>query len=472
MKFILINSHDTGIFIQPYNNTVSTPSLLKLSEEGCLFTKAFTTSPTCSPSRCSLFTGQFPHERSMYGLANMNFFLDSYENTLVSMFNDAGFKTALAGVQHIAKDSRTIGYQYVLDKEIKNNNSKESYTAKYVLGDSYPWDYSNAVQISRFIKENKNKDFFISYGLGNTHRPFKKNTHKKTYTEVPCSLPDNYAIKKDFSDFCESVKHMDECIGVVLDSIKEEKLENETTIIYTTDHGIAFPNMKCTLFDSGTHISLIIKSPYCNYNRGRIVNSLVSNLDIVPTLAEIADLKINNCIHGKSLKPLIDNTKTDKQHHKFIFSEINYHISYQPMRSVRTDRFKYIYYPHTYPYLSLANIDDSPTKSFLLNEDLDLIKQNTEQLYDLFYDPNEKNNLIYSNKNLENEKEYLSDELCKKYVKTHEYLKKVLFEWMNDTNDPLLDGTIPLPKGSLVWKNECIDHNKNIYRNGYSQADY
>lgn len=458
VKIILMNSHDTGTYIEPYRNYINSPNLKQLADEGCLFTNAFTTSPTCSPSRCSLFTSRYPHERGMFGLANMHFKLDSYNDTLITLLNESGYITALAGVQHIAPDSKTIGYTYVLDPGITHNNSEETYSAPYVLGDSFRWDYDNAEAICSFIKHHQHENLFISYGLGNTHRTYSKAETIPEILVLPDGLPDSDDIRKDAADFYKSVNQMDICIGRITEFIKNEHLEEETMIIYTTDHGIAFPNMKCTLHDGGTHISLIINSPECR--AGTIHRELVSNLDILPTICDAAGIKPSFPIHGKSLMSLMrkDISISETDHHSYLFSEINYHISYQPMRSIRTDRYKYCIYKHYYPLLSLANIDESPTKRFYMNRGLEKVPQWSEALYDLAYDPNEKNNLV--------EKKPTDEQSLEKWTYSEIYndLKEKLESWMKETVDPLVNGPIKQQQGTLVWNNDCIDHTRSHYR--------
>src|SRR5687767_2261843 len=113
-NILYIHSHDTGRYVQPYDYAVATPNVQRLAEQGLLFRQAFCAAPTCSPSRASLLTGQCAHSSGMLGLAHRGFALRDYGQHLVRTLRAAGYYTALAGMQHEAKDPATIGYDQIL----------------------------------------------------------------------------------------------------------------------------------------------------------------------------------------------------------------------------------------------------------------------------------------------------------------------------------------------------------------------
>src|ERR1019366_7000876 len=111
-----IHSHDTGRFTSPYGYTVPTPNIQRLAEEGVVFRQAFCAAPTCSPSRASLLTGECPHSNGMLGLVNRGFAMTEtgYQHHIIrTLRREAGYYSALIGLQHIAKDPHTIGYDQV-----------------------------------------------------------------------------------------------------------------------------------------------------------------------------------------------------------------------------------------------------------------------------------------------------------------------------------------------------------------------
>ena len=115
-NILYIHSHDTGRFTSPYGYSVPTPHLQHLASEGVLFRQAFCAAPTCSPSRASLLTGECPHSNGMLGLVNRGFAMTAsgYQHHIIhTLRREAGYYSALIGLQHIAKDPHTIGYDHV-----------------------------------------------------------------------------------------------------------------------------------------------------------------------------------------------------------------------------------------------------------------------------------------------------------------------------------------------------------------------
>jgi len=114
-NILYIHSHDSGRYIQPYGFDVPTPNLQRLASEGILFRQAFDAAPTCSPSRAALLTGQCPHNNGMLGLAHRGFSLYDYNQQIIHWLRPHQYRSTLIGVQHIAKDPHTIGYDEVVE---------------------------------------------------------------------------------------------------------------------------------------------------------------------------------------------------------------------------------------------------------------------------------------------------------------------------------------------------------------------
>ena len=124
---------------------------------------------------------------------------------------------------------------------------------------------------------------------------------------------------------------------------------------------------------------------------------------------------------------------------KYLLKSI--HTSYEPARSIRTERYKYIKYYDEYLNINFSNLDSSEVKDFYMQNGLTEFKKEKEALYDLYYDPDEQNNLI--------ENEHYQDIV--------EDLRKRLACFQKRTNDPLLNGEIPILSNYKVNKKDCID---------------
>ena len=115
LNIVYIHSHDSGRYLQPFGYAVPTPNLQSLAAEGVLFRQAYSAAPTCSPSRAALLTGQCAHRNGMLGLAHRGFALNDYRKHIIHTLSRAGYKSVLAGLQHIAAEPGMIGFDQMLE---------------------------------------------------------------------------------------------------------------------------------------------------------------------------------------------------------------------------------------------------------------------------------------------------------------------------------------------------------------------
>lgn len=417
-NIVYLHSHDTGRFIAPYGHAIQTPNLQKMAEEGLLFRSAFCAAPTCSPSRAALLTGQAPHSAGMIGLAHRGFALHNQAQHLATTLQGAGYHGVLAGVQHVAAgdDVQKLGYDVLCDA--KNGAEK------------------NAVD---FLNSSPREPFFLDVGFNETHR-FGAHFNREngevvqrgdgTYSLVPPHLPDNEITRADFADYAEAAKILDAKYGQILAALDQNGLAQNTLVICTTDHGLAFPGMKCHLTDRGIGVLLILRGP--QVPKGQVCEALVSQIDIYPTLCEWLGLEKPKWLQGQSLWPVIQGTA--REVNDAIFAEVTFHAAYEPQRCVRTPRWKYIRRFDERGKIALPNCDDSPTKKWLLERSWAERALAEEQLYDLWFDPQEANNLAGKREAAP----ALSD------------MRWRLENWMETTNDPLLRGPVPAPRGAQI----------------------
>ena len=105
-NIVYIHSHDSGRYLSPYGQSVPTPNLQRLAQEGILFRKAFSAAPTCSPSRAALLTGLYPHSSGMLGLAHRGFSLNDYQQHIVHTLKAAGYTSVSGWIAARGKSSR------------------------------------------------------------------------------------------------------------------------------------------------------------------------------------------------------------------------------------------------------------------------------------------------------------------------------------------------------------------------------
>jgi arylsulfatase A-like enzyme len=285
----------------------------------------------------------------------------------------------------------------------------------------------------KFLESSPKKPFFLSCGFGDTHRVFQPRTlaEDPRWCRPPAPLPDAPETRQDMARFTASARVLDQAMGTVFAALEENGLADDTLVICTTDHGIAFPRMKCHLNDHGTGVMLIMRGP--GGFRGGVVNdALVSHVDLFPTLCDLLGIEPPAWLQGTSLVPLVTGAAAEVN--EAVFSENNYHASYEPMRTVRTKRWRYIRRFHSREVPFLANCDAGPTKTLLLENGWQDRGLAEEELYDLVFDPNEACNVA-------------GDASAREAL---EEMRGRLDRWMKETDDPLLKGDIPLPEGAVV----------------------
>jgi arylsulfatase A-like enzyme len=413
-NILYIHSHDSGRFVQPYGFQVPTPNIQMLADQGVLFREAFCAAPTCSGSRASLLTGLHCHNNGMLGLAHRGWALNDYRQHWVHSLRRAGYRSTLIGEQHISVDPGVIGY----DEIVPVDSNHAEYVAPLTI---------------ESLREAPSEPWFMSVGFFETHRNFFAPTSVRDtlYSLPPANLPDVVATRKDFAAFKASARSLDQGIGAVLHALHDFGLVENTLVLCTTDHGVAFPGAKATLFDRGIGVMMLMRGPG-GFAGGKVVDAPVSHLDVYPTLCELAGVEAPDWLQGASLMPLVRG-ETERLH-EAIFAETTYHAAYQPHRAVRTERWKYIRRFDDYEHPVLANCDDSASKDLLVEAGWGEQIVPEEQLYDLVLDPAEGDNVAAD----PTRGEVLAE------------MRGRLDAWMRETEDPLLDGPVAPPPGAIV----------------------
>jgi len=418
-NILYIHSHDTGRYIQPMGHAIRTPNLQRLAEQGVLFRQCCSAAPTCSPSRAALLTGQWPHSTGMLGLAHRGFSLHDYGRHLIHALRPAGYTSALAGVQHVAADAETIGY----DRVLPTAGRGEAITRA----------------ACQFLDDPPAGPWFLSVGYGRTHRPFPPPApaDDPRYCLPPAPLPETPRTRADMAAFHSLAAALDAQMGQVLGQLDAAGLADHTLVIATTDHGIAFPRMKCNLTDHGIGVFLIVRGPG-ELAGGKAIDGMVSHVDVFPTLCELLDVAPPAWLDGTSVMPLVRGQV--QQVHEEIFAEVTYHAAYEPQRAVRTPRWKYIRRFEDRDAPVLPNCDASGSKDVLLEAGWRQRPVDREQLYDLVFDPHEMHNLAGGP----------GRPADAAHAAVLDEMRQRLDAYMDRTDDPLRHGPVPAPKGAKI----------------------
>ena len=421
-NIIVMICHDIGQHLGCYGvSEVNTPSIDRLAAEGVMFKNSFCSSPSCSPSRASIFTGRYPHSNGVMGLTHASFAWDLYpgEKHLCSYLKQAGYKTALAGLQHEVPDVATIGFDHF-------DASHDMHTGKPLTCDKVAQDASDYISSA----SKSGEPFYLQAGFFEPHRKFDFGgavPDDSNGVFIPPYIKDEPGARQEFAGYQGSIKKVDASIGRVLDALANNGISNNTIVIFTSDHGIPFPRAKCSLYDPGIVVPFIIRWPARGWTGGRKYSEMISNIDYLPTLLDAVGAKTAANVQGESFCSLLDNKPYEPRTE--IFAEMTYHDYYDPRRAIRTEKFKLI------ANFTTAHFFMNPSQSYRPATKTNNPVEPTAayhpylELYDLETDPLEEKNLIddvgYSDVKIQ---------LCRK-----------LLGWMKKTDDPLLKGAVTPP---------------------------
>ena len=271
--------------------------------------------------------------------------------------------------------------------------------------------------------------FYLEVGFEEPHRPYdfggaRPDTERGV--AVPPYLPDTSESREDLAAFQGAIRQMDAAVGRILAALDELGLAERTLVVFVTDHGAAMPRAKCTLYDPGIEVALLMRWPAQGLAGGRVVEELISNVDVAPTLLEALGLDQLPTMHGVSCWPLLRGR--DYSPREEIFAEKTYHTQYEPMRAVRTDRHKLIANLEVGLRFDVpGDILASPIYPLMIPRQLGT--RPPIELYDLATDPWEEVNLAE----------------MPELVGLRAELTGRLLRWMEETDDPLLHGPVISP---------------------------
>jgi arylsulfatase A-like enzyme len=248
--------------------------------------------------------------------------------------------------------------------------------------------------------------------------------------------------------FKSSARSLDQGVGRVLNALHAAGMVDNTLIVFTTDHGLAFPGAKGTLYDRGTGVMLILRGPG-GFLGGRVIDELVSQIDLYPTICELAEIETPGFAQGCSLLPMMRGEEPRAR--DAVFTELTYHAAYDPQRAIRTPRWKYVrHFDEEFTKPVLPNIDDSPSKDVFVEAGFGERQVQREELFDLLLDPEEGNNLA-------------SDP-------AFEHVRAELWErlerQMRVSDDPLIDGPVAAPEGVRLNRQDQVSAEEPTYTVG------
>ncbi len=300
-----------------YGNThVHTPHLEQIAARGLVFENAYLTISSCSPSRCSIITGRYPHNT---GAPELHQSLPADQHTFVQSLQKAGYYTMLSGKNHMG-NPKALGFD--------------------VSSDSHPAGAEKWVQNLR--DRPRDQPFFAWFASHDAHRDFAINDKAPQYApselDVPPMMFDGPGTRQELAGFYHEVSRTDHYAGELMKELQRQGIADNTYFVYCSDNGRPFPRCKTYLFESGIKTPLIISGP--NVTTGR-TDSLVSSIDFSATFLELAGVEKPESEQGVSIVPVLSDTSAVVR--EVAFSERNWHVFQNHQRAVRTGDWLYIW---------------------------------------------------------------------------------------------------------------------------------
>lgn len=434
---------------------VKTPNIDRVAREGVLFRNAHVTSPSCTPCRSSLLSGQY-FFRTGRGAILQGAIWDPAIPTYPLLLRNAGY--------HIGKvykvwspgtpvDAPYGEREYAYELPGPNFNSFSQVATKMVAEGATVGDAKTALlekvgkEFDAFLAAKPaDKPFCFWFGPTNTHRKWIQGSGKALWGldpddlkgKLPSFLPDVPLVREDFADYLGEAMAFDAGVGVLLDRLEKAGELDNTLIVVSGDHGApGFPRGKCNLYDFGTGVALAAcwagKIP-----AGRVVDDFVNLMDLAPTFLEAGGVEPPAVMTGRSVMPVLTSEKSGQvdPERTWVITGRERHVAIAreggkpyPQRAIRTKDFAYIVnfeadrWPMGNPgpfqdpnaahpdFNTMANdtmvcfpdFDASPTKAWMIEHrdepeieplyELGFGKRRKHELYDLSKDPFEIDNV-------------------------------------------------------------------------------
>ncbi len=402
------------------NPLLDTPHMDSLANEGVHFKNAFVTTALCSPSRATILTGQYANT---HGIVDNNAPIREGTIFFPSYLQKAGYETAFLGKWHMGAqgDAPMPGFDKWISfagqghyyPEIGNGlTAKINIDGKRVDQKGYITDELTDYAINWLETRKSKKPFFLYFSHKAVHSDFRPaQRHVKQYEGQTVKLPANMADTEenyrgkprwvkdqrsswhgvDFPyhsardigvykmEYHRTLSAVDDSIGRVRAWLKKNNLEENTVIMLMGDNGFLFGEHglidKRNAYEESMRVPLLVMGP--GFEKGKVVQEVVANLDIAPTMLDIAGLKSPAQFQGRSFKKLANGEGLKKPwNNEFAYEYFwEYNFPQTPTTfAVRTDRYKLIQYHGVWDREELYDIVNDPTEMENLIEHADLLE--------------------------------------------------------------------------------------------------
>lgn len=405
--FIMADDH-AAHSVSAYGSILNeTPNIDRLANEGIRFSNGFCVNSLCAPSRATLLTGKYSCRHGV--MDNRTPFRGS-QRTLPKLLQRAGYKTAIIGKWHLKSSPTGFDYSNILrgqgeyyDPLLVENGVQlqlQGYTTELITDLSLDWLEQQRESPSPFflmmhhkaphaqwqpaekyaaMYEDKEipvpETFFDNYEsrcaqIRNNQRHLGSDFlefHAERFGPVPEGLGGgelkSWCYQQYIKNYLRCVASVDDSVGRILDFLAETGLDQNTIVIYTSDHGMFLGEHglfdKRLMYEESLRIPLLLRLP-ASMPAGSVSDELVLNLDIAPTLLDFAGVKIPRDMQGDSFKGIVCGVQSDTWRQAFYYHyyEANYGLG--PHEGIRTKRYKLIHYLYGDEGWELFDLQEDP----------------------------------------------------------------------------------------------------------------
>jgi N-sulfoglucosamine sulfohydrolase len=411
-NILQITTHDSGRHVGCYGHpTLRTPNIDVLAADGVRLTNYFAVCPICCASRATMLTGRYPQSHGLMDLcfSPFDWALGPDEQHITHVLAQAGYRNLLFGIQHEV-DHRDIG-RLAFDKTYPCVADGRTRTAPDIAAD-----------VTAFLESPEaggDRPFYAQIGFFETHTPFDFGGCEPDSANgvvVPPYLVEDETTRAMMAGYQGAVRRADEAVGRIVEALDRNGLAEDTILVFTTDHGIELPRAKWFCYDPGIAIACIFRWPGGRLAGGRPCEQLLSNVDYLPTVLDLAGVAVPDRVQGRSFAgALRDDSASPVRQAVYAM----YHKTQS--RCVRTERHKFIRH-----FDAATDFGSVPVR---FADVLSKRPIRRTELYDLSVDPNEFENLI--------NRPAVAD--------VQRRLDAMLWKWMASVGDPLLSGPVATP---------------------------
>ena len=381
---------------------INTPNLDLLASEGALLNSYYSSQAVCSASRASILTGSYPNRIGISGALgpNSKIGINPNEFLMSEMFKQQGYNTAIYGKWHLGDNPKFLPTNHGFDDFYGILYSNDMWPYHPERPDSYPdlmlYDYDKPIEVLTdqsdltmeltnksisFIEKNKDDPFFLYLAHPQPH--------------VPLFASSEFKGRSDYGLYTDVIEEIDNSVGLIIKSLKENKLDRNTIVVFTSDNGPwlsygdhagstgIYREGKGTTWEGGQRVPCIVWYPN-EIESNTVLSTPFMGIDWLPTFAKLTNSTLSkNKIDGKNIWENLTG-KTFEDPHEALF--FYYHKN--SLHAVRYGDYK-MYFPHRYRTLNgkKGRDDGQPIKYEYVN----LLR---EELYNLKTDPSEIKNII------------------------------------------------------------------------------